>query len=223
MTGRLAGLRIVLDVQHAWRDSHKGDRGSIYRLPGGRTIAEVDLALAYQAGARQRLEELGAAVLVNDPAGRELVGPYSRRASRALSWGAGVYLALHVNAGGGRYTRASVRGGIRGPWPSHDREVALATSITQAIARDNPVVHGAQITTLRLFDRGWVCVGLVSPEIPTVLVEPFFGDNDDHQLLFSPPLLARLGTTIAGAVQAWWEGQKKPLPLGGPQPITSAT
>jgi N-acetylmuramoyl-L-alanine amidase len=101
-TSDLIGLRVVLDVQHAFRGGrHAGDRGARFRRADGATVDEIELALDYATAARRFLLQLGASVLTNNPSDGILVGSYEQRARVAEAWRADVYLACHVNAGAG--------------------------------------------------------------------------------------------------------------------------
>ncbi len=205
-------LRVAVDVQHAYKPTP--DEGAVFTLRGAR-ITEVQLAQSYAQAIVTELETSGeAVVLVNDPARHQLVGDYPVRHRQAHAWGARVYLACHVNAGGGNYplieTRAEPQG--RG-WfhvPGSELEaVRLGTSIVQWLTASwSPALTAGQLRQLAPADRGWVCLAAVPPPTIPLLLEPFFGDNPAHLSMFGDPSGSlELGRVIARGVLAWHAGR----------------
>lgn len=197
----LAGLRVCVDVQHLYRDGkHAGDRGSLYVLASGAKVYETQAATTYAGALCAWLRARGAAVLTNEPASGILTGPYSRRNEAANAWHADAYLACHVNAGGGAYalTEYVVATGA----------APLGERIGVAIAQAFPVIRGARTNPLLRGQRGAVCVEACTAVRAALVVEPFFGDNKQHQGLLAAPSLLRLGETIGGAVAEWWDGAR---------------
>lgn len=197
----LAGLRVAIDVQHLYRPDRPRDHGATVRLANGTTITEAELATGYAGHAAAELEARGALVLRNDPARGVLVGHYSSRARAASSWGARVYLACHVNAGGGDYARAYGVG---------SRGVQLARDIVLELDRVSRLIDEGQALELRPGERGWVCIaGAVAPTLG-ILLEPFFLDTPGHRGLVSAAGLGVVGRAIGRSVGAWWLRQPVP-------------
>lgn len=119
-------MLVALDIQHAGKPGRWRDRG--VARDG---VEEVDLTRRYVAAADRELRRLGHDVVVLSD------GRYSDRWKRADDYGAGVYVACHVDAGGGDrgtvfYDYRSTRGaelaekvagelGARFPWPMKAR------------------------------------------------------------------------------------------------------
>lgn len=212
MPAPLEGLRVAVDVQHAYRSGiHAGDRGTQYTLESGGKVWESDCALHYAQALSSALRDLGATVWSNDPAQAMLVGPYSTRQAQAMNLGANCYLACHLNAGGGSYTLTEYDGGST--WRSW--EIGLGTRIAGELKTSFPEITSPIVRELARIDRGWVCVsGFVRG--PALILEPLFGDNPKHQALMSLSGLEAVGAAIARGVVTWWAFQK-------PQSGTSST
>lgn len=188
----MAPLKVALDVQHLYRGGiHARDRGTRFVGPRGLVVWEADLALGYASGLALALEAAGASVLRNDVGARSLVGPYWRRHAQAKAWGANLYLAAHVNAGGGSYALTEYLAGTGSFY--------LATSIGAALDRTFGEVLGAHARVMVPGQRGYGCLPAGARG---VLLEPFFGDKRTHQALFDPGRLAEVGRVIARAVLA---------------------
>lgn len=197
----LAGLRVVLDVQHLYREApHFGDRGSCYTLGNGTHVWEAAAATMYAAAAAAWLRARSALVYTNDPTQGVLVGPYSRRHAAANALGIHAYIACHVNAGGGNYAAAEYMTGSPGQ--------ALGTRIGTAITHTFRDIPSAKCVPLVRGARGAVCVEGVDRHIPAIVLEPFFGDNPRQQAIFEPQYLAALGVAVGVGIAAWWQDAK---------------
>lgn len=197
--GMTSGLRVVVDVQHLYRE--KPDRGSVFTLANGLTTTEAGAALIYGAAITAHLLELGAQVMTNDASRGILVGPYSRRNAVAAGWGANAYLACHVNAGGGSYAAVEYMSTTVG--------AALASSLANKIRECFPLdLTGGRTVPLSSSSRGAVCIERNASSCAAVICEPFFGDNPRHQHLLSAPRLVTLGEAIAEGVVGWWKARQ---------------
>lgn len=194
--GLLNGLRVVVDVQHLYRTSHPNDRGSVFTLGNGTHISEGEAALVYADGLADWLTDRGAEVLTNQPGRGILTGYYSTRNRAAAAFAAHVYLACHLNAGGGRYALAEFMSTTIGE--------ALALELGPPLTTRFPQIRSAQTRGLRSDDRGAVCIERVAGSIAAVLCEPFFGDNPEHQGLLATPQLRAVGEAIGFGVSNWW-------------------
>jgi hypothetical protein len=200
-------LVVAVDVQHQFKPApFAGDRGARFAfrsLSSGATlhVNESELAHGYADGLASTLELGGARVLRNDPARALLIGHYWQRHRQALALGARVFLACHVNAGGGRY--AQVGYSSSAPPGVLEHSIGLATRIAAEL-QGLPRVSGAQVRRLELVHgsatiRTGARLGLVA-----LLLEPFFGDSPGHQTQFFPPAgLASVGEAIGRAVLEW--------------------
>ena len=199
---RLVGLRVAVDVQHLYREGqHAGDHGSTFTLEGGGKIAEAQAAVAYAQALVAWLRARGAAVLTNEPAAGILTGPYSRRNAAALSWGAGAYLACHVNAGGGGYALAE--------YPLACEGQVLGDLIGAELVKRFREIRAHTTRALSPGARGDVCIEGCSKDAPAIVLEPFFGDTPAMQPLFAAGRLTELGEAIGEAVASWWEKRRK--------------
>jgi N-acetylmuramoyl-L-alanine amidase len=202
----VTALRVVLDVQHAFRGGvHAGDRGSIFHDSLGKSITEVDLTLAYVHAARDAILEAspGALVFVNDPSTGALVGPYSQRAAWAAMRGpVHAYIACHVNAGGGDY------GLVSASTVDLRRSLGLRSAVAYELSQVRLVQlassHDSVLTrVLSRGDRGWPCVAFAAVSAPAVLFEPFFGDDALELSRFRTPEGARsIGRALARGIAA---------------------
>lgn len=197
----LAGLKVAVDVQHIYRPAKPGDHGSLYVLANGGKVWEASAATTYATSLVHTLTDRGAAVLTNDPARGVLVGPYSRRNQEASTWAAHLYLACHVNAGGGAYCLTEYMVGTPGQ-PAGD-------AIGKAIVAAFPQLQGARCNPLVRGQRGAVCIEGFTRTRAALVLEPFFGDNPRCQDMLAGPALVELGQMIAAGIATWWAGQPK--------------
>lgn len=196
----LEGLRVVVDVQHLYRWNKPNDRGSLFTLENGTHVWEADAALIYADALADRLEAQGVPVFRNDPIRGLMVGPYQTRNNAGSAWGATAYLACHLNAGRGAYALLEVMEG---------RDDRLAQAIGERLVAI-PELTRYERRWLKQEDRGSVCIRFVKETIPTVLCEPFFGDQPAHQPLLAFGRLRELGETMALGVEDWWKTRTLP-------------
>lgn len=197
LEGRMAGARVVVDVQHLYRTgAHLGDRGSVFALKNGTHVAEASLATTYAAALVAGLRERSAAVLTNLPTRGILVGPYSRRNYEANAFDAHVYLACHVNAGGGTYGRGEYMAGTGAQLASQRIGIAVTATF--------PEIRSWQCTPLSPGQRGTVCVEGVDAKRVAIILEPFFGDCPAHEPMMGAGALQGLGAAIAAGLAEWW-------------------
>lgn len=195
---RLIGLTAAVDVQHLYRESHPGDQGSMFTDAAGRHTTEASLATVYAIALASWFRARGARVLTNDRAAGTLLGEYWTRNHAAAAWGADVYLACHVNAGGGRYATVEYMNGSPG--------LFLALSVL-GMLKGVPELNGSHSKALRRGDRGAVCVeGFPADRGAAVILEPFFGDCPAHRPLWAAPRLVGIAGLIGEGVARWWEG-----------------
>lgn len=201
LADRLAGLRVVVDVQHVFRSGPKAaDRGAEFKTAAGLKTTEAAAALQYAAALCGWLRDRGANVLTNEPTRGILVGPYSVRNSAANAFNADLYLACHVNAGGGAYFAGEYMVGTAGQ--------LAAGAIGRAVLEQFPEVQGQRAVPLVQGQRGAVCIQGVQRSRVALILEPFFGDNARQRGMLEAAALKRLGEAIGAGVAAWWETAK---------------
>lgn len=199
---------VAIDVQHLYRTGlHARDRGTRFRLQDGRTIYEADAVVSYAQALGLWLTEAGATVITNDPVRGRMVGPYSRRQREARTRGCELYLACHLNAGGGNYSRVEMMSGL--PAQTQAQALACGRWIQGSLAYLTEL-RTQQTAFLRHGDRGAVCIEGCGLALPALLLEPFFGDTPRHQALLSSERLAVVGQLIGHGVAAWWRATHAP-------------
>jgi N-acetylmuramoyl-L-alanine amidase len=197
-----------VDVQHLYRVGlHARDRGTRFRLANGTTVWEADAATHYAQALTQELRDRGAFVLTNDPVRKWLTGYYSARNRQATAWGAKLYLACHLNAGGGSCSRVEVMRAR--PAGTATAAIQLAGWIHGALGA-LPQIRLGHTVVLNHGERGAVCIEGVGPWIPALLLEPFFGDTPKMQDLLGGAELATVGKLIGQGVAAWWRATRAP-------------
>jgi N-acetylmuramoyl-L-alanine amidase len=196
-------MRVAIDVQHAFKPwPLQNDRGAVFRLQDGTHVTEFSLAWQYATALAETLERAGHQVLRNAPGAQfPLTGWYSARARQAAAWRAQLYLACHVNAGGGSYALLSTAQDMSVDVPPSD---VAAWSVSGRIAtalRATGMVTAGKTAGLTVTSRGYACISVARRlGIPAVLVEPFFGDNPGVMILDHPAFCAEIGQAIAAAV-----------------------
>lgn len=191
----------ILDRQHGATGRRTFAPGAAYDLDGDGVTGEngereVDLVDAYFGHARAALERLGHEVLVLD------TGDYGARHEQAIAAAQdaarAVYVAGHVNAGGGRY--ALVR---------HDHRSDAGARLGRMVLRHLaavPELGDGRLWPLAPQDRGWSCVdGIYAGPawLCGILLEPYFIDSKAHRRLSTAAGLLELGTALAAACDEW--------------------
>ncbi|HLB37498.1 MAG TPA: N-acetylmuramoyl-L-alanine amidase [Gemmatimonadales bacterium] len=195
--GRLHGLKVAVDVQHLWKPPPRDrDRGAVF-VVDGLHVAEADAALIYASVLARWLEGRGAQVLENQPSTGIFVGSYPQRNRAAIAWGANLYLACHLNAGGGHYAALEFMSLTEGK--------RVAELMGEELVRQLPGLGTCRAMSLSSTSRGAVCIETCASLMPALIVEPFFGDSPATQPFLTNPGLIQVGAAIGTAVAAWWE------------------
>lgn len=215
-------LHLILDIQHAGRPDKPGDMGAAFDLDGDGVVGEngereVDLVRGYVAAATTYARQLGHRVSVLE------TGTYGQRHATAIRLAQGapgvdhVYLACHVNAGGGSY-------GLLRPDYRSAAGAARAQALVVALSRLHELRHAGALPGCRVvplypsadraaaagrdvsdaakagwWTRGWGCIdGIYSgpSNLCGVLVEPGFIDSSAHRTLWTSDGLARIGRAL---------------------------
>ena len=194
---------IFLDRQHAGKPGRKvGDRGAQADLDGDGKIEvherEAMLTPSYLLHAETRLLELGHDVITLSD------GWYSERHNRVNRYsdaysGAKVYIAAHLNAGGGDYGALFYdHRSSNGP--------KLAQKIALLMKHSFPELGGG-VKIIPAKPNDWTrnalnTIGNVGSPV-AICFEPCFIDTDSHQILLTKEGLARLGKVLADGIHAW--------------------
>ena len=185
---------IILDRQHRGRASKPKDAGAAFK-----GYVEADLVERYIAVATQELKRLGHRVEVL------LSGEYGSRHVEAIALAKAskercLYVACHVNAGGGRYALVE-----------HDSRSKGGAAAAAIVAREfalrlAPEVNTGKVVALGSADRGFACIdGIYAgpANLSAVLFEPGFIDSSQHAGLWTTAGLSRIGVALAAGCDAW--------------------
>jgi N-acetylmuramoyl-L-alanine amidase len=189
-------MLIALDRQHAGVPSRAyADAGAWADLDGDgrRDVHEQEALLTpvYMLAAEVRLRELGHAVVpISD-------GQYADRHRRTNGYEADVYVACHLNAGGGDYGLAV-----------HDTRSAsgkaLAGHVVRSLTAACPELRRGVVGDTQGFPRALACIDGVFTGKPVGLCfEPCFMDRPEHQVLLTPAGLQRIGRALADGIDAF--------------------
>lgn len=202
-----APLLVFLDRQHVGKPSARwvSDMGARHDLDGDGAAslweAESTLTASYGLAAEIRLRDLGHRVLpISD-------GEYYARHARVNGYVRSfpgyrfVYVAMHCNAGGGRYGLVlhdyrSVAGG------------SLARTVGEMLRGMAPELNEVKAIAARPNDwttRAYGTFARVNAPI-SLCYEPFFVDQADHADLADANGLCRIGAALAEGINAWAKG-----------------
>jgi len=197
---------IVLSRDHAGKPGNRGDRGATADLDGDGRVEqwerEAMLTPRYLLAAEAALLDSGHDVIcISD-------GSYFERHARACTYRADIYIAAHLNAGGGDkgvafYDRRSSRGKL------------LAGLIAAQLGKHCPELR--QYTREECWDdrsadtpwlwRPWSTIAGVYSGTPTgICYEPCFMDQAKHAPLLTHAGLDRLGYALAEGIITWLRG-----------------
>lgn len=176
-------MLIALSIDHAGKPNHPADRGAV--AADGTT--EVDLTRRYVAAADRELRRLGHDCIVLSD------GAYADRWKRADSYRADVYVACHVDAGGG--DRGTVYYDARSK-----RGAALAEAVASILSRTVP--WPCKAAPCGPGSRPYTCIGGV--RAVALVLEPGYLDCpvEAHlrALLDDPEVI---GVALARGIDAW--------------------
>lgn len=210
--GPLAGHRIVVDPGHGGDDP-----GAI----GPSGLREKDVNLAVSLHLRDRLEELGADVLMTRETDRSVAPPGSStreelqaRVDIANNWPAEVFISVHSNSW--------IRPDKRGTEAYHARE---ASPESIRLAR---LIHQEMVRRLNLPDGGVRAANFYvirHTHMPAQLTEIAYISNPvEEPLLADPQFQKEVAVAIASGVARYFEGAQAPdEPAGNPEEFLVAT
>jgi len=186
---------VILDRQHHGKPG-KDDQGASFE-----GLVEVDLTAAYIDHAKTALEVAGVEVLVLQ------WGRYSQRHAyaRAVADAAPekvVYVACHVNAGGGSYGLAC-----------HDSRSRAGARLSEAIAAELGTLTGKAradgASPARWSNAYSTIEGIYEgpASLSGVCFEPGFIDSEAHRWLWYADGLVRVGEALAAGVLSYLKEQ----------------
>ena len=204
----LRPLKIGLDIQHLGRVRRPGDYGAAVDLDGDghADLLEAVLTPRIALGALEYLQQMGHRVYIFGD------GSYKERHARADSYRLDVYLALHLNAGGGDY-------GAFFYHPESPPQNGEALSKTIAGAWSNAGTHllGEDFSVKSICSKPtdwtknalYTIKGLGRSAFPVgICCEPWFLDNEAHRAAFATAEGLQLtGAAIGRGIQ-WWAESK---------------
>ena len=193
-------MRVALDVQHAGKPDHPGDRGAHWL-----GVDEVDVTRAYAAEIDRELRRLGHMVHWLG------CGTYAERWALSDARGADVYLACHLDAG------LAGRAGDRG-LVLHDYRSAKGAALADIVAPElaKALVWSVKATPCRPDDdgeprdedysEGFACIRGV--KAVALVLEPGFLDGLYGSKLWTDSALrhrtcAAIGRAVARAIDTW--------------------
>ncbi len=178
--------RIVLDVQHIGQPQKPMDRGACYK-----EFREADLTLKYAALAFQQLTGLGYETFLVTS------GTYQERHEWINRHDIELYLACHLNAGGGRYSLVEYCYNARQP----TREIAkiMADSFKSSLGTSE-----GKVIEIPKGGRGEICIENTRPS--ALILEPMFIDNDTH-LRIAVEKPEAIAMAIVETVKSYNEGR----------------
>ena len=192
---------IVLDRQHIGKPNKVDDLGAYSELCQD---YEVHLVAQYMLEIECTLRALGHQVVVLSD------GYYSHRHKRANNFferasGACIYLAGHLNAGGGEYGALF-----------HDHRSAMGADACEFIAHHMAKLEGiGAVKVLEASPLDWTknafntIDGVFAGRGCGVCLEPFFLDAKSHRFLMTDTGLEKVGHMIALGVDAWIRSTKR--------------
>lgn len=202
---------LILDRQHAGKRRSPTDPGAVYDLDGDGVTGEngereIDLTLLYGAHAVDAIHRAGDidVELLGWPGQHPM--EYRERADAAnrlarVRVGAPcLYVALHVNAGGGK--GAIVEYDAR----SEEGALAAAALLSPLKALAQISAKGSATRALVAGGRGFVCLSHVydgPANLCAALYEPGFIDSPEHADLWTSDGLNAIGNALAEGARAY--------------------
>lgn len=184
---------VILDWQHhgkPGKDDHGASSGD---------LRETDLSSAYINAAKEALERHGIQVLVLAYGWYGKRHDYAREAAKAVA-GKCVYVACHVNAGGGSYGLVC-----------HDARSGGGKRLSDAVARELEPLTGTARSEAASPDK-WTnahntIAGIFKgpANLSGICFEPGFIDSDAHKHLWYADGLVRVGTALAAGIISYLE------------------
>lgn len=182
-------MLICATVGHAGRMSRLRDRGAAFE-----GVEEVHVVRAYLDAMDAELRRLGHdVILLSD-------GEYSDQWLRVDRYGAGVYLAGHVNAGKGDrgevfYDYRSARGRALGEDVAHALDEVYPWPVVAKACRPDDDGQARDED----YSEAFSCIRGVKP--PAIVIEPYFLDGPRRgEFLASLPAL---GVALARGIDRW--------------------
>lgn len=185
---------IALDVGHMGKRSSPKDRGAVNGI-----YREANFALQYSVTAWKILENFGHTTFLL------CYNNYSNRLEFCDLVKADIHVHCHINS-------AENKNADYGLVKYREDGNADNARICHAVSRHlqeqlGPVISKVDVKTLSKEERGFDCL---KSNIPSILYEPLFIQNDDHlNFLLSEDGLVKIGTALANAINEWGKQRGK--------------
>lgn len=178
---------IMLDTQHVGKHSNPGDRGA-----SGFGLSEAGTTEKYMDIAAKMLKKDGYGVIRAGYQGKR--GEYVSRAAYAKRYGASLYFAGHLNAGGKNYSL------VETSYNAKSGSKRLMNTVARAFKKrlGTPLVKRKVLSS---GERGNKCVRAATPKIPAVILEPYFIDNHKHAVMLKKNGPKRVAEAIVDTVE----------------------
>jgi N-acetylmuramoyl-L-alanine amidase len=188
-------MRIVLDIGHIFKISAPHDEGAVFG-----NLIERKLAAQYAITAKYLLRNHS--VFMTDPTQGILVGDYHTRITWANNNKIDLYVACHINAGGGKYGLVEITD------DGHKKSKTVADEACKQMQTFLGYDQShTKIFTLSKADRGYSCIGGLS--MPAIIFEPYFIDSPDIKKSSDDVANAIVGTVNNfGIINKWLHSLK---------------
>jgi len=184
-------MKVALDVQHMYKNSHPNDRGE--RLYG---LYETEIVKNYMSKAKILLEAKGIEVCMSDPGKKILVGDYWERHAFANDNHVHLYLAGHMNTD---ITQKDC--GIVEHTVHAGRETVIFAHILKNRIKENLNIGEVVLKTLAEKEIGYACIAGL--RMPAVLIKPLSLHNHNHIELLKKEGVYLIAETIADAIEEY--------------------
>lgn len=217
-------IHLIVDIQHAGIPTRPGDMGATYDLDGDGVRGEngereVDMVRAYAPVAADYVRARGHRATILE------TGTYGQRHATAIRIAQSdpsarcLYVASHLNAGGGRYgllrphyrsaggaVAASIVGAMLSRRLPELSEVRLDPLYPDAATAGKAGRDVSDAGRVGWWTRGWSCIDGIwtgPANLVGILCEPFFIDSAAHRALTTRAGLVRVGEAIGEGAMAW--------------------
>ena len=203
MGGALISCVVYLDRQHSGKPARPRDRGASADLDGDGKIArdeqEAAMTARYLLACELALLEMGHVVIpISDGSYNERHARVNRYAGTFKAGRPQVYLAAHLNSGGGDY-------GLIGFDHRSRSGPELANRIARQLRQVAPELNGVKCIEAKPDDwtrNMYATISGVTQPIGLCL-EPAFLDQPAHADLLTREGLSTMGRAIAAGIDAW--------------------
>jgi len=192
-------LRIALDIGHMGKKSSPADRGSV-----NGNHREAEIVLDYAVAAWKQLEHIGHTVYLL------CYDNYSKRQEFCDAIKADAHVQCHLNSTSldtapGSYGLVAYRA------DGHVDSAKLSSIISRHLTEDlSEVVSQINVKALTKDGKGYGGYGCLKSNMPSILFEPLFINNELHlNFLLNQNGINTVGTCLADALDEWGKVTKR--------------